>query len=132
VGARLRTSIGVPSSWEQWTLDEVAMNDIPAMIDAVLRDRNRQPQVDVVRAPSARRCSASVLAGRLARGADAADRHTKRCGAPCCCGRTAHDCGDEQNNARLIGFPGVRRVKHVDSSIEREARTGWTRSSTVC
>jgi choline dehydrogenase-like flavoprotein len=124
----LRTSIGVPSSWEQWTLDEVAMNDIPAMIDAVLRATGTgSQQVDVVAhcIGSAMFCT-SVLAGRLAR-ADAAGGRTSKVRRAVLLQVGPLVTLSETNkfNARLISF--LRRyaqVEHVDSSIERE-RADW-------
>lgn len=63
--AELRTSIAVESSPEQWTLDAVAKEDIPAIVRRIL-DLTKQPQVDVVAhcIGSAMFCT-SVLAGRL-------------------------------------------------------------------
>jgi cholesterol oxidase len=45
--AELRTSIALPSSRNQWTLDEVAKEDIPALVDEVLLRTGRK-QVDIV------------------------------------------------------------------------------------
>jgi cholesterol oxidase len=45
--AELRTSIALPSSRNQWTLDEIAREDIPALADAVLA-RTRHDRLDVV------------------------------------------------------------------------------------
>jgi cholesterol oxidase len=45
--AELRTSIALPYSRNQWTLDEVAKEDIPALVDAVLAGSNAK-QVDIV------------------------------------------------------------------------------------
>jgi hypothetical protein len=45
--AELRTSIALPYSRNQWTLDEVAKEDIPALVDEVLL-RSGQEQVDIV------------------------------------------------------------------------------------
>ncbi|MHB8667828.1 MAG: alpha/beta fold hydrolase [Burkholderiales bacterium] len=75
--AELRTSIAVPSSFNQWTLDEVAKEDIPAIVRCVLEATGKQ-QLDVVAhcIGSAMFCTA-VLDGRLtqARGAAPDDRH---------------------------------------------------------
>ena len=64
--AELRTSIAVPSSFDQWTLDQVAINDIPAIVQYVLAETRRE-KLDVVAhcIGSAMFCSA-VLAGKLA------------------------------------------------------------------
>jgi choline dehydrogenase-like flavoprotein len=43
----LRTSIALPYSRNQWTLDEIAKEDIPALVDEVLR-QSGQKKVDVV------------------------------------------------------------------------------------
>lgn len=63
--AELRTSITLPSSAEQWTLDEVALGDVPRLVDFVLK-KTGQRQLDVVGhcIGSAMFCTA-VLAGRL-------------------------------------------------------------------
>jgi choline dehydrogenase-like flavoprotein len=45
--AELRTSIALPYSRNQWTLDEVAKEDIPALVDEVLRQTGRA-SVDIV------------------------------------------------------------------------------------
>jgi choline dehydrogenase-like flavoprotein len=68
--AELRTSIALPSSLNQWTLDEVACEDIPAIaravLDAVKDAGGNHPQLDVLAhcIGSAMFCTA-VLAGRL-------------------------------------------------------------------
>ena len=63
--AELRTSIAVPSSFRQWTLDEVALQDIPAIVQQVLKASNHD-KLDVVAhcIGSAMFCSAA-LAGKL-------------------------------------------------------------------
>jgi len=63
--AELRTSIAVPSSFRQWTLDQVAINDIPAIVRHVLGATHLE-KLDVVAhcIGSAMYCSA-VLAGKL-------------------------------------------------------------------
>ncbi|MBE0615818.1 MAG: alpha/beta fold hydrolase [Burkholderiales bacterium] len=63
--AELRTSIAVPSSFHQWTLDEVARNDIPAIVQQVLK-ASKHDKLDVVAhcIGSAMFCSAA-LAGTL-------------------------------------------------------------------
>jgi cholesterol oxidase len=65
--AELRTSIGLPSSRNQWTLDEIARDDVPALVDHVLRVAEK-PRLDVVAhcIGSAMFCT-SVLGGRLGR-----------------------------------------------------------------
>ena len=45
--AELRTSIGLESSHQQWTMDEVALNDVPALIQKVL-DTTGANQVKVM------------------------------------------------------------------------------------
>lgn len=45
--AELRTSIALPYSRNQWTLDEVAKEDIPALVDEVLRQTGAR-EVDIV------------------------------------------------------------------------------------
>ena len=45
--AELRTSIALPSSHNQWTLDDIAREDIPALADVVLRETGVQ-KLDVV------------------------------------------------------------------------------------
>ncbi len=126
----LRTSIGVPaSSWEQWTLDEVAKNDIPAIIKAVLgKTRNGSEQVDVVAhcIGSAMFCT-SVLAGKLSPEAGAAGERTSKVRRAVLLQVGPLVTLSETNkfNARLISF--LRRyaqVDHVDSSIEFE-RADW-------
>lgn len=68
--AELRTSIAVPSSFNQWTLDEVATEDIPAIVEYVLRalKTTNWKELDVAAhcIGSAMFCTA-VLDGRLAR-----------------------------------------------------------------
>lgn len=63
--AELRTSIALPESFNQWTLDEVAREDIPAIVQHVL-DVTDRTQLDVVAhcIGSAMFCTA-VLDGRL-------------------------------------------------------------------
>ena len=63
--AELRTSIAVPASFNQWTLDEVATRDIPAIVQRVLQATGRT-ELDVVAhcIGSAMFCTA-VLAGKL-------------------------------------------------------------------
>jgi len=63
--AELRTSIALPSSYNQWTLDEVAKEDIPALVRFVL-ERTGAKELDVVAhcIGSAMFCTA-VLAGKL-------------------------------------------------------------------
>jgi cholesterol oxidase len=63
--AELRTSIAPPSSDRHWTLDEVALGDVPRIVDFVL-ENTEAPQVDVVAhcVGSAMFCTAA-LAGRL-------------------------------------------------------------------
>ncbi len=69
--AELRTSIALPSSYNQWTLDEVAREDLPAIFQAVLdvmREENKgYKQLDIVAhcIGSAMFCTAA-LAGALA------------------------------------------------------------------
>lgn len=65
--AELRTSIALPYSADQWTIDEVARDDVPRIVDAVL-EQSGAAQLDVVAhcIGSAMFCSA-VLAGRLQR-----------------------------------------------------------------
>lgn len=123
----LRTSIGVPSSWEQWTLDEVAKNDIPAIVGAVL-EATGSKQVDVVAhcIGSAMFCT-SVLAGKLSRKAGAAGERTSKVRRAVLLQVGPLVTLSETNkfSARLISF--LRRytkVDHVDSSIERE-RADW-------
>lgn len=63
--AELRTSIALPYSLDQWTLDEVARRDIPRIVDLVLDKTNaRQTNVVAHCIGSAMFCS-SVLDGRL-------------------------------------------------------------------
>ncbi|KPK04212.1 MAG: hypothetical protein AMJ64_14180 [Betaproteobacteria bacterium SG8_39] len=68
--AELRTSIALPTAWCQWTLDEIAKEDIPAIVDHVLRvtgeDGRPRDTLDVVAhcIGSAMFCTAA-LAGRL-------------------------------------------------------------------
>ena len=45
--AELRTSIALPSSYDQWTLDEVARGDIPAIVQRILALTGAE-QIDVV------------------------------------------------------------------------------------
>jgi hypothetical protein len=63
--AELRTSIAVPSSFNQWTLDEVAIEDVPAIVKCVLAATGRK-ELDVVAhcIGSAMFCTAT-LAGKL-------------------------------------------------------------------
>ena len=65
--AELRTSIALPYSADQWTIDEVALGDVPRIVDAVLEESGAK-QLDVVAhcIGSAMFCSA-VLAGSLQR-----------------------------------------------------------------
>jgi alpha-beta hydrolase superfamily lysophospholipase len=65
--AELRTSIALPYSGDQWTIDQVAREDVPRIVDAVL-EQSGAAQLDVVAhcIGSAMFCSA-VLAGRLQR-----------------------------------------------------------------
>jgi choline dehydrogenase-like flavoprotein len=65
--ADLRTSIGLPTAAEQWSMDDVACEDIPALVDKVLA-RTDQPQLDVLAhcIGSAMFCMAA-LSGRLTR-----------------------------------------------------------------
>ena len=75
--AELRTSIAVPSSREQWTLDEVAREDIHAIVERICDLTGRQ-QIDVVAhcIGSAMFCTA-VLSGddqRRAGGASVSER----------------------------------------------------------
>ncbi len=124
----LRTSIGVPSSRSEWTLDEVANNDIPRIVDYVL-ERTQAAQVDVVAhcIGSAMFCTAA-LAGGLARGAAGADGHAPskiRAAVLLQVGPLVSLSEANRFNARLVTF--LRRyaeVDHVDSSIERE-RADW-------
>ncbi|HSQ06015.1 MAG TPA: alpha/beta fold hydrolase, partial [Burkholderiales bacterium] len=74
----LRTSIALDSSRAQWTLDDVALNDVPAIVDRVLEITGRE-QVDVVAhcIGSAMFCTAA-LAGKLtARGHSKASPQSK-------------------------------------------------------
>lgn len=71
--AELRTSIALPSSWNQWTLDEIAKEDIPAIVDHVL-NVTKHAQLDVVAhcIGSAMFCTAALagtLAGKIRRAA---------------------------------------------------------------
>jgi hypothetical protein len=124
----LRTSIGVPSSRSEWTLDEVATNDIPHIVDFVL-GRTNAVQVDVVAhcIGSAMFCTAA-LAGKLARGPAGDDGHAPsviRNAVLLQVGPLVTLSETNRFNARLITF--LRRyaeVDHVDSSIERE-RAHW-------
>lgn len=61
----LRTSIGIRTSRRQWTLDEVALHDVPAAVDYVIANTG-QEQIDVLAhcIGSAMFCMAA-LAGRL-------------------------------------------------------------------
>ncbi len=120
----LRTSIGVPSSREQWTLDEVAKNDIPSFVNYIL-DRTRKPQVDVVAhcIGSAMFCTA-VLAGTLAREPEGRDEPTSKVRRAVLLqvGPLVTLSQTNKFNARLISF--LRRyakVDHVDSSIDDSA-----------
>ncbi|MDB5867642.1 MAG: hypothetical protein JWO70_5448 [Betaproteobacteria bacterium] len=63
--AELRTSIALPSSRNQWTLDEIARDDVPALVDHALR-ATAKPRLDVVAhcIGSAMFCT-SALGGRL-------------------------------------------------------------------
>src|SRR5207249_8637147 len=63
--AELRTSIALPSSVHQWTLDQIALGDVPRLVDFVL-DATGERQIDVVAhcIGSAMFCTA-VLAGHL-------------------------------------------------------------------
>ena len=65
--AELRTSVALPYSADQWTIDEVAREDVPRIVDAVL-EKSGADQLDVVAhcIGSAMFCSA-VLAGWLQR-----------------------------------------------------------------
>ncbi len=71
--AELRTSIALPSSWNQWTLDEIAKEDIPAIVAQVLQATGK-PQLDVVAhcIGSAMFCTAALagtLTGKIRRAA---------------------------------------------------------------
>jgi len=65
--AELRHSIALDSSLEQWTLDQIALGDVPRIVAKVL-ERTRHPRVDVVAhcIGSAMFCIAA-LAGKLQR-----------------------------------------------------------------
>jgi cholesterol oxidase len=76
--AELRTSIALPSSWNQWTLDEIAKEDIPAIVDHVLRATGEggrpRTQLDVIAhcIGSAMFCTAALsgmLHGKIRRAA---------------------------------------------------------------
>ena len=119
----LRTSIGVPSSWDQWTLDEVARNDIPSIVDLVL-DKTRAPQVDVVAhcIGSAMFCTAA-LDGRLLRGpspeAETPPASKIRRAVLLQVGPLVTLSEANKANARVVSF--LRRyaeVDHVDSSVD--------------
>ena len=126
----LRTSIGVPSSRSEWTLDEVAKNDIPRIVELIVAETGA-PQVDVVAhcIGSAMFCTA-VLAGGLARAGAQADAKRRvpskiRSAVLLQVGPLVTLSEANRFNARLITF--LRRyaeVDHVDSSIEAE-RADW-------
>ncbi len=122
----LRTSIGVPSSRDQWTLDEVAKNDIPRIVDTVLAETGTgRTQVDVVAhcIGSAMFCTA-VLAGTLAAspGADGKPASKVRRAVLLQVGPLVTLSATNKFNARLISL--LRRyaqVDHVDSSVDDRA-----------
>jgi len=126
----LRTSIGVPASRSEWTLDEVAKNDIPSIVDLVLGETEAD-KVDVVAhcIGSAMFCTA-VLAGGLAREGAQGDDDGRvpskiRSAVLLQVGPLVTLSEANRFNARLITF--LRRyaeVDHVDSSIEEE-RADW-------
>ncbi len=126
----LRTSIGVPSSRSEWTLDEVAKNDIPRFVEFVV-GKTGMPQVDVVAhcIGSAMFCTAA-LARRLQRDRAVPDGEGRvpsmiRRAVLLQVGPLVTLSPANQFNARLITF--LRRyaeVDHVDSSIELE-RADW-------
>jgi choline dehydrogenase-like flavoprotein/alpha-beta hydrolase superfamily lysophospholipase len=68
--AELRTSIALPYSADQWTIDEVACNDIPRIVETVLEETGAR-QLDVVAhcIGSAMFCTA-VLGGKLQHSAE--------------------------------------------------------------
>jgi len=122
----LRTSIGVPSSHDQWTLDEVATKDIPRMIDTVLAETGTgSKQVDVVAhcIGSAMFCTA-VLAGTLAArpGAGGKPASKVRRAVLLQVGPLVTLSETNKFNARLISLlKRYAQVDHVDSSIDDRA-----------
>lgn len=66
--AEMRHSIALPTSMQQWTLDDIALHDVPRLIEKV-RQETRAGQVDVVAhcIGSAMFCTAA-LAGKLGSG----------------------------------------------------------------
>ena len=126
----LRTSIGVPSSRSEWTLDEVARNDIPAIVDFVLAS-TQAPQVDVVAhcIGSAMFCTAALAGGLACKDAQADEDGPVpskiRNAVLLQVGPLVTLSEANRFNARLISF--LRRyaeIDHVDSSIEEE-RADW-------
>ncbi len=126
----LRTSIGVPASRSEWTLDEVARNDIPAIVDFVLAS-TQAPQVDVVAhcIGSAMFCTAALAGGLACKAARADDDSPVpskiRNAVLLQVGPLVTLSEANRFNARLITF--LRRyaeIDHVDSSIEEE-RADW-------
>jgi choline dehydrogenase-like flavoprotein len=118
----LRTSIGVASSHDQWTLDEVAKNDIPAIVEFVLDKTQAQErrQVDVVAhcIGSAMFCTA-VLAGELA---EAPGVSKVRRAVLLQVGPLVTLSETNKFNARLITFlKRYAQVDHVDSSVDDRA-----------
>lgn len=63
--AELRTSIALPSSFNQWTLDEVAIIDIPAVVQYVLQATGREKLDVVAHCIGAAMFCTAALAGRL-------------------------------------------------------------------
>jgi choline dehydrogenase-like flavoprotein len=119
----LRTSIGVPSSHDQWTLDEVATKDIPRIVDTVLAETGTgRSQVDVVAhcIGSAMFCTA-VLAGTLAAspGADGRPASKVRRAVLLQVGPLVTLSETNKFNARLISLlKRYAQVDHVDSSVD--------------
>ncbi len=111
----LRTSIGVPSSRSEWTLDEVAKNDIPSVVDLVLRETGAR-QVDVVA-----HCigSAMFCTAALAERVEARGRTAGRPGARAEQDPARRAAAGRSARHALRGEPVQRAARHLPAPLRR-------------
>lgn len=125
--AELRTSIALPSSLDQWTLDEVARLDVPRIVDLVLKKTGSEQTSIVAHCIGSAMFCTAVLDGRL--------QHTS--GKSKIKSAALMQVGplvtlSKGTRARTLVAAPLRRFLpdgHLDFSVDDRAESDWVQSA---